>query len=500
MGFFDKINAVWQKINLVQRALLIAIGLAIAIVGALLVQWARKPDMGLLYSDLMPEEASMITEKISENDVAYELHRGGTAVYVPREKIYQLRLDMAKEGLPAGEQSGYKIFDNEKIGVSPFVQNVNLKRAQEEELAKSIQMIDGVVYARIHIVSPERTLFSSETGQTSASVVLRLKPGYRISPRNIAAITHMVSGGVQRLNPENITVVDSEGHLLSSESGNTLAPGAETVQNYRQRVEQNLANKVEEMLTTVLGQGRATVRVSAVIDMNSVSTVTEKYDPAAKVATKEEITSGSETGAGGGAGANGQTAGSTKKEETVITEYQVGKTVEQKSVLPGNIRSLSVAAFVDLSAPDANEAAGGEQKAMIMQISEVEEIIRNALGLRETDSLKVVHAKFHQPIQLLSEEKPSSWPRYLAIVRNASLGIMAICALLVLRIFRKAHKKAAAASLLEKLPAGEAASLLPAGNVTPSETVAVRREIAGVLKRNPNQVKQLFASWIEQKE
>jgi flagellar M-ring protein FliF len=121
MDFLQKIVLVWQKINLVQRALLAAIVVASAIIGALLVHWARRPDMRMLYRELPPAEASKITEKISEKEIPYELRDGGTTIYVPRQHVYQLRLDLAKEGLPVGEQNGYKLFDDEKIGVSPFV-------------------------------------------------------------------------------------------------------------------------------------------------------------------------------------------------------------------------------------------------------------------------------------------------------------------------------------------------------------------------------------------
>jgi flagellar M-ring protein FliF len=180
MNFFQKISAIWQRIGLVQRALLIGLLLTFIASCVLLVYWARRPDMRMLYQELSPEEAAKITEKIGEKGVVYELRNGGTSIYVPRGQVYQLRLDMAKEGLPVGEQGGYKIFDNEKIGVSPFVQTVNLKRALQEELAKSIQMISGVNHARVHIVSPEQTLFTQDAGKTSASVVLRLRPGYKL--------------------------------------------------------------------------------------------------------------------------------------------------------------------------------------------------------------------------------------------------------------------------------------------------------------------------------
>ena len=501
MNFFQKIQAVWQNVSLIQRALLIALVLTFAIVGGLLIHWARRPDMGVLYSNLDPEDAAKITEKISEKDTAYELRNGGTTIYAPKKDIPQLRLDMAKEGLPVGEQGGYKIFDNEKIGISPFIQNVNLKRALQEELAKSIQMIDGVDHVRVHLVSTERNLFASRTGQTSASVILRLRPGYKVSGLNIAAITHLVAGSVEGLQSESVTVVDSQGHLLSSKSDPTLARGAGTVQDYKERVEQNLAQKVEDMLTTVLGQGRATVKVSAVIDMNSVSTLTETYEPKG-VISKEEIQTGSETEPGT-ASASGEpaTVGSTKKDETITTEYEVGKTIKQEVILPGKITSLKVAAFVDLSPPtatDANDAAAGTQ-AKTMEVSDVQEIIKNALGLEDTSAIKVVDVKFNRPFESLVEEEPSSWPRYMAIARQASLGIMAICALLVLKIFKGKKSKAVAAAPAGQLPgAAEAAGPLPAG-AAGSRSLVMRKQIAGALKENPEQVKQVFASWIEEK-
>ncbi len=501
MGFVQKIRAVWEKVSLVQRALLVAIVLTFIIVSGLLVHWARKPDMRMLYQELAPEEAAQITDKIGEKGIAYELRSGGTSIYVPKEKVYQLRLDMAKEGLPAGGQGGYKIFDNEKIGVSPFVQGVNLKRALQDELAKSIQMIDGVNYARIHIVSSEQTLFTSEAGKTTASVVLRLKPGYRLSALNIAAITHLVSGSVEGLTSGNVTVIDSQGRLLSSESDQTMAGGAGTVQDYRERVEQNLENKVEEMLTTVLGPGRAKIRIHAVIDMNSVSTITEKYEPKG-VAAKEEITTNSDTGAST-AQAAGQPAlpGSVKKDEIILTEYQIGKTVTQEVILPGEIKSLSVAAVVDLSPADVNEAqAGGQttQTTTIMDPNDVEKLIENALGLdlSGADSLKVVNVKFQRSTETLLDEELSAGLDFVAIARQASLGIMAVCALLVLRMFRGAKKKAKMEAGTGQLPGSEGATgFLPGG----SEPLVLRRQIASALENNPERVKQLFTSWIEEK-
>ncbi len=358
-------------------------------------------------------------------------------------------------------------------------------------------MIDGVAHARVHIVSPEQKLFASEEEQTTASVVLKLRPGYRLTGTNIAAITHLVSGSVKGLKAESVTIIDSDGRLLSGKGDSTMASGASTAQDYKERVEQGLVRKAEDMLNTVLGPGRATVEVSAVIDMNSVSTITETYDPTSKVATKEEITNKSETGA---TAAGQKTApGTTMKDETTTTEYQVGKTVKQHTVLPGEVKSLSVAAFVDLSS-DANNVGAGNPSATTMTLADVEQILRTALGLKETDSIKVVNARFHRSTELLAEEESSSWPRYLAMARQLSLGIMAVCAVLVLRIFNRARSKAAEAAL-GGLPisTGSGGELAP-GEPTVAEPLLMRRQIAHALKQNPEQVRQMFLSWIEEKE
>jgi flagellar M-ring protein FliF len=494
MEFLAKISAVWQKVSLVQRVLLIAVVLTFISAGVLLTHWARKPDFKLLYADLNPEEASKITDKISEKGIAYDLRAGGTSIYVPREQVYQLRLDMAQEGLPSSDQPGYKYFDDNKIGVSPFVQNVNLLRALQDEIAKSIQVIDGVSHARVHIVNSEQSVFTSEAGKKTASVVLRLKPGYKLSPLNIASITHLVSGSVEGLASENVTVIDSEGRLLSNESGNAIATGSGTVQDYKERVEKNLQDKAEEILTTVLGAGRAKVKVHAVIDTNSITTVTETYEPKG-VPVKEESKSSTEPAAG--KAAEGQPATPAKTEE-ITTQYQVGKTVKQEAILPGEVKSLSVAVVVDLSPRDVNGTEAGTSKAKIMEVADVEKLIENALGLNLTgrDSLKVVDVKIQPSEKPVIEEEVKAGLDLLAIARQASLGIMAVCALFIMRMFKGAKKKAQseAASVLPQSASN--AGLLP--NQFQSSPMIIRQQIASALERDPDKVRQLFNQWIQE--
>jgi flagellar M-ring protein FliF len=504
MNFLHKIGAIWQHVSIVQKALLISILLAVVLVGGLFAYWAQMPDMKVLYSGLDPEEAGKITDKITEKGIVYKLNHAGTTIYVPKQDVTQLRLDMARAGLPDSGQKGYGIFDDEKIGISPFVQNVNLKRALQEELAKSIQMIDGVTHVRIHIVSPENKFFSSQKSQTSASVILKLKPGYTLSPVNIAAISHIVTGSIEGLQPENVTIVDSQGRLLSNQADSQLAGGAGTVADYRERIEQSLSAKVQDLLSAVLGPGRSTVRISAEVDMTSSNVAKEIYDEGKKVTTKEEITSESEIE--NQAGAEGEMVpGSTRKNETVVTEYAVPKTVQQTVELAGTIKSLTVAAFVDLSPDEAPASEEADQPAEpaaagpIMEIADIEDIIKKALGPKlAEDGIKVVNVKFNRPTDTMPEEQVSGLD-YIQIARQSSLGIMAVCALIVLKIFSGAKKKTSAAA--DQLPmggAGQLAGLLP-GGTDASESLMLRRQIAHSLQNNPEQVKQLFASWLQEK-
>ncbi len=505
MNFIETISAVFKRLSLVQKAMLGTVLLTFIIAAFFLTRWAGRPDMRMLYDELTPEDAAKITDKLTEMNIPYELKAGGTCIYAPKENLYQLRVDMAKEGLPSDSQGGYKIFDEEKIGISPFVQNVNLQRALQDELAKSIQMVDGIKHARVHIVRPDNNLFHNKDKNTSASVVLRLQPGFSLAASNIASITHLVSGAVEGLKSDNVTIVDSEGKLLSKQAGGILESGAGTLQDYRERVEKTLTQKAEKMLKTVLGSGRSSVEVSAEIDTTSIDLTTEKYDPDTKVASKEEITSSSEVKNTGSGNEENSGPDSESKEETILTEYKVSKTVEKKTELAGEVKSVSVAAFVDLSKDDANSPEG-ESKELIMSVEDVEEVIKNALGLQEKDNLKVVNVKFNRQKSkpaASDEEKPFD---YAAIAGQASLGIMAICALITLKIF-SGSKKNKHLNQLGELQAGQQGqNSMGQGNIAgmisgqgPSDPAELRKRIASALKNNPQEAKQLFSSWIENK-
>ncbi len=503
----------WRRMGLVQRVTLLSVLLACAGAAALLVGWAREPHMALLYSRLDPEDASEVVAQIQESGTPYELKDGGTSIYVPSEKVYSLRLQLAGEGLPAGGRQGYRLLDEEKIGTSPFTQRVNYVRALEGELAKTIALIDGVEHARVHIVRTESRLFREDETGTSATIAVRVRPGRRLSQGNVAAIVHLVAGGVDHLQPENVVVVDSQGTLLSTGNEGGFAGGrGGTVIDYKSQVEEYLARKAEQMLSLVLGPGRATVKVSAEVETSTVNKTEETYSPDGAVPVKEEIMSKSEApGAGQGA------AGGESKEETTTTEYEVGRIVSQTINMPGKITSLSVAAFVDLSPPVPPPAEQGEEAAEpaptpapTLSVQDVEDVVRRAIGLKETDDLKVVSTTFHRPAAVADEAAETDFLSdpafYLEAARHASLGILVIGALLALKMFGGSRHKgtagleAAAAEGALAVGEGETGSgnLLPAGTGQPADAAQVNRRIAAALKENPEEVKRLFRTWVQQ--
>jgi len=257
-------------------------------------------------------------------------------------------------------------------------------------------------------------------------------------------------------------------------------------------------NKVEDMLTTALGPGRASVKVSADIDMTSSDVVREIYDPTGKVVKKEEINNTSQTEPSTASSENkNPIPGGQKKEDKITTDYLVGKTIERKTDLPGEVNSIKVAAVVDLSVSDAN---GSSENAKIMQVTDVQNLITNALGLKSPDSITVVEAKFYRPKITLEKTQTSNWSKYIAMAKQASLGIMAICALFVLRIFTKASKKTATET---NQPAeGRLQSPASAGMLLPgsSESDVFRNQIAGAMQNNPEQVKNIFTNWLAENE
>ncbi len=524
MNFLNVITTIWNRISVMQRAVIIATLMACCIMSALLTSWASKADMRPLYIGLSLEDAGKVTDQLSERGIAFELRGSGTSIYVAREDVATARLELAKVGLPDTKQGGYKIFENSKISASPLVQQMNHKQAMEEELAKSIQMISCIEHARVLIVTPEQALFTQSKVNAKASITVKLKSGWTLSQGNIAAIINLASSAIEGLTPANVTIVNSNGKLLTKRDEDDFAQSSNTYQDYKQRVEQGLATKALNMLEAVLGPGRASVKVSANIDMTTVTTQTVSYDKKG-VPTKESINTTTKTKNSPKATAKKdapQQETTTEKEEKNETEMLVGKIITNKVVAPGKINAISVAVVVDLSMPkplvaesaaptDTTKKTQTTSQATpaekIMTIEQVKDIIKNALGrdlLTDESSLTVVDAPFVQArmseIPTVETAGPIGIEKYVELLKESSTPIMAFFAFLTLLVFGRSSRKQKKSSsdadnqdeLLDDSPLK---GILPELD-TDTPEVAYRKHVTRSLRQNPEEVKQLFASWI----
>ena len=481
-----------------QRVLLITIALtAFAGVG-LIVYWARRPDMQFLVGGLGAQEAGLIRDHLAAKDIPLSIEAGGTVIKVPAKYISEARLSISGAGLLSNQHMGYKILENQPIGISPAAQDMNIKRALQEELAFTIQTINGIVSARVHLTNEESRLYRSTENQTSASVTLQIKPGYRLTPGNVVAIRNLVAASVTALTPDNVTVVDTQGTLLSNANDELFGGQAGTLQDYKERVERSLELKAEAMLEAILGPQRAVVTVSVVIDTNNLTVRSTKHTQGA--ATKEEIDEISETKPV--VAADGQ-AGDPEEltDSKSITTYNTDVEVSEHSETPGGVISRTVAVIVDLRPPDANEAAGTPVTPMIVA-ADVNNLVTQALGLGPADKLTVVEAVIYRPQATLEDDPAATWRWYLALAERASTGVLALCALLVLVILQRARKKAAVATAGQaQLAAADAVGLLPGAPAEEGggpDASVMRKQIAATLKSNPDQVRHLFAAWLQE--
>ncbi len=361
-------------------------GIAIAVIVSLLTfgLWLREPSYAVLFSDLDIATAGDVAGELEQMGEDHKVTRGGTTILVPADKVAELRIALASSGAIPSGSVGYEIFDNNEIGVTDFVQKLNLRRALEGELSRTISSLKAVEKARVHVVFPKESIYSAEKREATASVVLDLKQGNALSQSQIQGITNLVSYSVDGLNPENVTVINQFGNTLTGSVGEESHGLTNAQIDIKKGIESYLAGKAEDMLSVVLGSGRSVVRVDADIDYRKTEVVREVFDPNT-VVRSEQTTEESNT-----------QEGSTSA--TSVTNYDINKTVEKIVGGGGGIKSMSVAVFVDGHYEHGGE--GGESVYTPLEpgeLNEIEEIVKGAVGFdpSRNDMIKVVNLRFH---------------------------------------------------------------------------------------------------------
>lgn len=405
-NFAASLLALWQQLGLNQRVSLIVA--TVAVVGGMiaLVLWSRRPDYQLLYARLAEKDATAIISELQTRNIPYQVSAGGTAVQVPSDQVYKLRMDLASKGLPSGDGVGFEIFDKGQFGLSDFVQRTNYLRAIQGELARTITQLQGVRAARVMIVQPENRLLLTEQGVRSTASVFVDMGGTRLESDQVNAIRHLVANAVQGLTPDQVAVVDNRGRVLSEELKQDPTLGnASSQMRYKQQVEDYLSRKVETMLSAVIGPGAAVVRVSADIDTEATTQLQEKFDPDGQVVRSQTITednsSASETRTNGGAtGVSANvpekavaaeaakpvnTTEQTRKNRT--TAYEINRTTTNITRNPGTIKNVTASVMIAprMVPPPAGSPVGTQptqQKRTPEELNALRQIVVNALGLK----------------------------------------------------------------------------------------------------------------------
>ena len=297
-GFFDFV----KSLGAARMAAMAAVTLALIGFFSFLMIRMTTPQMVPLFTDLSLDNSASIAKDLDRQGVTYEIKNNGTIILVPRDKVARLRMKEAENGLPKGGGVGYEIFDkSDALGATTFIQNINKLRALEGELSRTIRSLDRVEAARVHLVLPDRPLFSREKVEASASIVLKVRGTLR--PSQVRAIRHLVASAVTGLKPERISIVDETGKLLADGAGDDNALTAAGADERKIAFESRLRKEVENIVTSVVGPGRARVQITADFDLNRITQTSDKYDPDGRVVrssqTREEKTSNG--GGNGGA-------------------------------------------------------------------------------------------------------------------------------------------------------------------------------------------------------
>lgn len=360
----NQVTVFWKKQSKPQQVTLLALLVAALVLVPILITWASKPSYSVVYKDLSEADASQIVQKLDESGTPYTLQDSST-ILVESDQVYQVRLQMARDGLPESSTVGYELFDGNMLGMTEFLQRVNYQRALEGELERTIGNLAAVEMVRVHIVTPEKTLLSEDQELATASITIQQKQGQALDSSQVRAITHLVASSVEGLDPENVVVIDTDGAMLSSATENGMENAAS--QSDSQRAAEAAAaadvkKRVSSMLDKVLGPNRYVAQASVRMDWNQKEVTSNVFDPTpAAVRSLQDVkenytTDGSAIGGVPGAGSNLPTpvpgvaatgeAGYYNRSEQIIN-YEISQTETIEKIQPGQVTQISVSIMVD---------------------------------------------------------------------------------------------------------------------------------------------------------
>ncbi len=514
--YLNEIRRFWGRLPGRVRVLMIGVLILIVAAGAALAVVDRT-EQQVLYSGLTKEDAAAIVEHIKGKKIPFEIRNDGGTIVVPREHVHELRLELAAEGVPVGGGVGFELFDEQRFGMTEFEERMALRRALEGEIVRTISRLDAVKSARAHLVLPKKSVLGSHSVAAQGSIVVEMQKGRELSSGTIRSIVHLVSSSVEGLNPDQVTVVDTRGRLLSSEAGLGFN---DREFEHQKKYEQNIELRLREMLAQTLGPDSSVVRVAASFDFAKRESTEEHYDPDRSVLRSEQIESeviGSRgTGAGGTPGTRSNlpggtpptttAAGQNKKREAETRNYEVDRVVNRTVGPEATLARLSVAVLVN----GTNKEGAAFVARSAEDLNKIEMAIRSAVGFDAArgDTIEVQSVPFHIPEEISEPEilGPPWWKEWLPIAVGVVVALVLIIAVLSMR------KKGAAVQIpidalalprpvreLEAIidkPEALAAATLPAA--AKSDTAALMGQVRQVFMDESEGASRVLKSWLSE--
>ena len=526
-------NSVSQLGN---KLLLLAGMAAVIAVMAVFWLWSQQPDYRVLFSNYSDKDGGAIVAALEKMNVPYKFSDSGTAILVPASQVHQARLKLASDGLPKGGNIGFEILENQKFGVSQFVEQVNFQRALEGELERSIQSIGAVEMARIHLAIPKASVFVRDQQKPTASVLLNLRAGRSLDAQQVGAVVHLVASSVPDLPATNVTVVDQNGNLLSDTTKKMGANNLDPSQlKYVDEIQQSIAKRVESIITPIVGANNVRAEASAEIDFSSLEQAAETYKPNQKpddavvrsMQSNESLTNSGSSEAAGVPGAlsnqppanatapiNAPAAANTStgaeaaqapvfSQKNTTTNFEVDKTVKYVQQGMGGIKRLNVAVVVNNMPVTDKKGKVTYRPLTIAEKKQINDLAMQAMGFNKErgDALTVVNSSFaSEPTEIVPEVPMWKSPETIEYAKDALRFIVGIAVLFMLysRVLKPMLNKLMTASPKRlNAPSGEDAVVNLSGEqgklVAPADqNLVAAKQMA---KDNPRMVANVVANW-----
>lgn len=426
--------------------LMVAVAATVALLAGLWM-WGQTPDFRVLYANMSERDGGAVIEALQQQNIPYKFSEGGTLM-VPADKVHEVRLNMAAQGLPKGGTVGFELMENQKFGTSQFLEQINYQRALEGELARSVQTMASVANARVHLAIPKPTVFVKEKQKPSASVVLALNAGRSLDEGQVNAIVHLISSSVPDMPAQNVTVVDQSGTLLSAARDGTGQMLDATQLKYVRQVETDYVKRIEDILSPITGIQNIRAQVTASLDFAVSEQTSEMYKPnqppneaAVRSLQSSEVLDGIKT-AGGVPGAlsnqppvpataplvtpatavpaaNGGTSANNSHKE-MTTNYEVDRTIQHTKMPTGNIKRIAVAVVLNNRSVTDKDGKVVSTPYTDDEKAQITLLVKEAVGFEEKrgDTLNLLNSAFNDTTEVLPEIPLWKQPDMIALAKE----------------------------------------------------------------------------------